>query len=351
MPLCQPKTKTPALLAACRANARKGTGPRTVVGKCRSRLNALKHGRYSPNFREGLAQAGMEMGVKRFDFIRSHVLKFLPPVTQKEKREAEELARRIWCWAERKEKAGRKQRSSMDSANYHAATPWFAQLRIRDRKGRTLVTVTQGYQWRRAGEGWGVARVALTLTPGKGSGVYQEQQEMWKAAWVVSQMPVLMTGARPVPKSFKELEQAITAHGLAAPPMTGWRPEVTIWLRPVRYCEPLPCRPGRRPTAASRSEVGSEVGPKLRWVQKPLGLFRRKRDEPQKLERPEPAELPARGAEGRALRPSALEDPPLGGGHGGYPYGKDFSRVLGDAFNYVALVAERNRAASASQKN
>ncbi len=121
MSLCQPKTKTPALLAACRANARKGTGPRTADGKCRSRLNALKHGRCSPNLREHLAQAGRKMGVERFDFIRSHVRKFLPPVTQEQKRKAEELVRFIWCWAEKQEKAfGRKQRSSMDSANYHA---------------------------------------------------------------------------------------------------------------------------------------------------------------------------------------------------------------------------------------
>ena len=62
MPLCKPKTKTPALLAACRANARKGTGPRTPEGKCRSRLNALKHGRYSPNLRESLVQAGRDDG-------------------------------------------------------------------------------------------------------------------------------------------------------------------------------------------------------------------------------------------------------------------------------------------------
>jgi hypothetical protein len=335
MPLCQPKTKTPALLAACRANALKGTGPRTAEGKCRSRLNALKHGRFSPNFRENLAQAGREMGVRRFDFIRSHVLKFLPPVTQEQKRKVEELARAIWCWAEKKEKAfGRKQRSSMDSVSYRPATLPFARLRIRDRNGRTLVSVTLGYQRRRAGEGWSLARAALTLTPGKGSSVYQEQQAMWRAAWVLSQMPVLMTGARPVPRSLKELEQGITAHAHAALSVASWRPKVVIWLRPVRYREPLPCRPRRRPTAAGRPNVG--------WMEKLLGLFRRKRDEP------EPPELSARGSDGRALCPSALDDPTLSRG---YAYGKDFCRVLGYVDCYVALAAERNRGASASQKN
>ena len=271
MPLCRPKTKTPALLAACRANARKGTGPRTAEGKCRSRLNALKHGRYSPNLRENLAQAGREVGVKRFDFIRSHVLKFLPPVTQEQKQEAEELARRIWCWAEKKEKFGRKQRSSMNSVNCHAAALPLSRLQIRDRKGRTLVTATLGYQRRRAGEGRSLARVALTLTPGKGSSVYQKQQAMWRAAWVICQMPALMAGARPVPKSFMELEQAMAAHARARLPVTAWRPEVVIWLRPVHYCEPLPCRPRRRPTAANGPKMGPKVGPKVGWTEKLLG--------------------------------------------------------------------------------
>ncbi|MGO9274242.1 MAG: hypothetical protein ACLQOO_29065 [Terriglobia bacterium] len=330
MPLCRPKTKTPALLAACRANARKGTGPRTAEGKCRSRLNALKHGRYSPNLRENLTQAGREMGVKRFDFIRSHLLKFLPPVTQEQKQEAEELARRIWCWAEKKEKFGRKQRSSMNSVNCHAAALPLSRLQIRDRKGRTLVTATLGYQRRRAGEGRSLARVALTLTPGKGSSVYQEQQAKWRAAWVLSQMPALMTGARPVPKSFKELQQAITARA-AAPPVTAWRPEVMIWLRPVRYCEPRRS-PGRRP-AANRSKVRPRARPKVGWMEKLLGLFRRERHEPERDEWPE---RPVGGPDGGALPASALEDPPLGRG-----YGKDFCQVLDYAECFIALAAGR----------
>ncbi|MGE5327690.1 MAG: hypothetical protein ACM3NO_11675, partial [Deltaproteobacteria bacterium] len=38
-------------LAANRANARKSTGPRTPVGKCRSSMNSLKHGRYAQRAR------------------------------------------------------------------------------------------------------------------------------------------------------------------------------------------------------------------------------------------------------------------------------------------------------------
>ncbi len=212
MPLCKPKTKTLALLAACRGNARKGTGPRTAEGKRHSRLNALKHGRYSPNFRENLLQAGREADLKRFDFIRSTVLKFLPPVTQEQKRRAEEVARAIWCWAEKEEKRLRtKRRSTVDSVNCNTVGPWLARFQFRDQKGRTLLTASAGYQRRRQGGNWRLARVPLTLTPGEGSRVYQESQEMWRAAWVICQATAITAGARPIPKSFKELEQVLVA--------------------------------------------------------------------------------------------------------------------------------------------
>jgi hypothetical protein len=35
-------TLTPALLAACRRNAQKSTGPRTAQGKANTRMNALR---------------------------------------------------------------------------------------------------------------------------------------------------------------------------------------------------------------------------------------------------------------------------------------------------------------------
>ncbi len=393
MPLCKPKTKTPALLAACRANARKGTGPRTPEGKCRSRLNALKHGRYSPNLRESLVQAGKTMGVQRFDFIRTHLMKFLPPVTQEQARETDRLVRQVWCWAERKEEIGRKQRSSIDSADYPTAALPFARLPIRDRKGQTLVTVTLGYQTRRVGEARSVARVALTLTPGKGSAVFQEQQQKWKCAWVLSKMPVLVTGARPTPKSFKELQEAVAAH-VAEPPVTDWRPEVMIFLRPARYREPVPCRPRRRLIGANSyrspsgpaglaegdsglgvrgsqkrtanghglfanpeprvpnhqlalhgisgwiSILGLKVSAKLGWMEKLMGLFGRKRDEPDQSERTAPAESPAVREDDRASSLSAFEGPTPDRG-----YGKDFCEVLDYAECFSALLAGRNRVA------
>ena len=45
---------TPALLAACRRNAQKSTGPRTARGKARVRMNALREGGRSQLFRDFL---------------------------------------------------------------------------------------------------------------------------------------------------------------------------------------------------------------------------------------------------------------------------------------------------------
>ena len=51
MSLRKSPTLTPALIAANRRNAQKSTGPRTARGKAWSRLNRLKDGWKSPDFR------------------------------------------------------------------------------------------------------------------------------------------------------------------------------------------------------------------------------------------------------------------------------------------------------------
>jgi hypothetical protein len=58
MSLRKSPTRTPASLAANRANAQKSTGPRTEEGKRRMRLNGLKHGLRCSSFRESLIKSG-----------------------------------------------------------------------------------------------------------------------------------------------------------------------------------------------------------------------------------------------------------------------------------------------------
>ncbi len=58
MSLRKSPTRSPALLAANRANARNSTGPRTARGKAQVTLNALKQGGYAGRlFRSNLLRA------------------------------------------------------------------------------------------------------------------------------------------------------------------------------------------------------------------------------------------------------------------------------------------------------
>ena len=50
MSLRKSPTRTPALLAANRRNAKKSTGPRTARGKAWTRFNSLRHGLRSPEY-------------------------------------------------------------------------------------------------------------------------------------------------------------------------------------------------------------------------------------------------------------------------------------------------------------
>jgi len=57
MSLRKSPTRTPAFLAANRANAQKCTGPRTPEGKTRVALNALRHGLKARSFFSHLAKS------------------------------------------------------------------------------------------------------------------------------------------------------------------------------------------------------------------------------------------------------------------------------------------------------
>ena len=77
MPLRKSPVRTPAFLAANRANARKSSGPRTPCGRARVSLNALKRGRSmgpagrAPRFRERLLRAGYRQQEALYGGLRS----------------------------------------------------------------------------------------------------------------------------------------------------------------------------------------------------------------------------------------------------------------------------------------
>jgi hypothetical protein len=76
MSLRKSPTRTPASLAANRANARKSTGPRTEEGKRRVRLNGLKHGLRCSSFRESLIKSGESTALvdRNFLFLTLYLL-------------------------------------------------------------------------------------------------------------------------------------------------------------------------------------------------------------------------------------------------------------------------------------
>ena len=82
MSLRKSPTRTPALLAANRANARKSTGPRTARGKSFVRLNALRHGRRSRPLGRILSRGG-DLGVNRklYEWLADAVRKISRPRT------------------------------------------------------------------------------------------------------------------------------------------------------------------------------------------------------------------------------------------------------------------------------
>jgi hypothetical protein len=94
MPLRQPPTLTPALLAANRRNAQKSTGPRTEEGKRRVRLNGLKHGRWCRSFRESLIKWGESTALVDRNFLFFTFL--LLPRKRYQARRIAEFVRALW---------------------------------------------------------------------------------------------------------------------------------------------------------------------------------------------------------------------------------------------------------------
>ena len=65
--------RTPAMLAANRANAKKSTGQSTASCKARAALNPPKHGAYAVRFPETLLRAGDLQGAALYRWFRSEI--------------------------------------------------------------------------------------------------------------------------------------------------------------------------------------------------------------------------------------------------------------------------------------
>ena len=95
--LRKPPVRTPALLAANRRNALKSTGPRTLCGRARVALNALKHGRYAQRPGHRLLRAGDTERAALYRDIRSAIFRFMVPCNFAQYRQGERMAAEVWC--------------------------------------------------------------------------------------------------------------------------------------------------------------------------------------------------------------------------------------------------------------
>jgi len=116
--LRKPPLRTPALLAANRSNALKSTGPRTVQGRARVALNALKHGRRARHLGRNLMRANDWERARLYRDIRFTILRFMGPCDLFEYRDCERMAAEVWCQLCRLQLDRRtKPESPLDSAS------------------------------------------------------------------------------------------------------------------------------------------------------------------------------------------------------------------------------------------
>jgi hypothetical protein len=97
MPLRKSPVRTPALVAANRANSLKSTGPRTPRGKARVCLNALKHGRHARRLPEKLVRAGYFRELALYSRIHSFIVRAFQPHGAFEQGVAAALAAKACC--------------------------------------------------------------------------------------------------------------------------------------------------------------------------------------------------------------------------------------------------------------
>lgn len=131
MPLRKSPVRTPALLAANRANALKCTGPRTPEGKARASMNSLKHGRHAVLLRETLVHAGQQEGEQLYQWLLGEICRSFEPRGREGRGQAELMARGAWSLASRRLRKTKPECPLESSAN-SSQHPSLLRIRIDD---------------------------------------------------------------------------------------------------------------------------------------------------------------------------------------------------------------------------
>jgi hypothetical protein len=107
---------TPASLAARRANALKSTGPRSVAGKARVALNALKHGHHARPLHPRLLRADRWTDAALYRRLQFALLGTFGPSDLAEYRDCQRMAAEAWCqFGGLRKPSGTKLESPFDS--------------------------------------------------------------------------------------------------------------------------------------------------------------------------------------------------------------------------------------------
>ena len=108
MPLRKSAIRTPALVAASRANGCKSHGPKTIRGKARASLNALKTGRYAVQLRRKLLEAEDREGEALYARIEARVAEAFcsgrrpESASPDEEHQLRRLTSLVWCFYARR---------------------------------------------------------------------------------------------------------------------------------------------------------------------------------------------------------------------------------------------------------
>ncbi len=169
---------TPALLAACRANAKKSTGPATPQAKARVSLNGLKHGGYAVRLRERILQVHGPESDAQYRWFRSEIARTFHADSPAAQRLAERLAARAWVQARRAERQRTKHECGLFSGNPDPPQNVLLQIRIEDRRrGIGLIF------WRQQRRYWTLDRLLDLLTgedPSKLIAQHGKLEERWR---------------------------------------------------------------------------------------------------------------------------------------------------------------------------
>ena len=135
MPLRKSPVRTPALLAANRANAQKSTGPRTPQGKAWVSFNAFKHGRYAARpeeLAERLLRAGCHREAALYRQVRWQIRQVFRPQAQASWKRLDQLSAWIWCFRTRLRRLGSKPESSLFSDGEAPRVTSRTRIRVED---------------------------------------------------------------------------------------------------------------------------------------------------------------------------------------------------------------------------